>query len=151
MNTHNTQTNEATTVDANFIQDLKSTIIDRLSDYSGGTYYGCDLAYTLFEGENANGSVLCNTYQTKEFIKTNFNLFGDLVEYVKTNMDMTLNPFNEPEKAHVILLLEASQTLLSRLPFIDKNWNNTIELNAKNIKTITKQLNELVIDEEDIF
>lgn len=52
----------------------------------------------FFEGENANGSVLCNTYQTKEFIKENFELFGDLVQYCKDNWDMTLNPFSEPEK-----------------------------------------------------
>ena len=40
----------------------------------------CDLAYTLFEGENADGSVLYNTYKAKEFIKENFDLFGDLNE-----------------------------------------------------------------------
>lgn len=104
----------------NFIQDLKNTIISKLNDYSGTTNYACDLSSILFEGENVNGSVFCNTYQTKEFIKANFDLFGDLVEYVKDNMDYTLNPFQEPEKAHVWLLLEASNAILSKLPTIDK-------------------------------
>jgi hypothetical protein len=145
--------NTAAQVEAqpNFISDLKAIIIDRLNDYAGGVYYGCDLAHTLFEGENANGSVLCNTYQTKEFIKANFDLFGYLVEYVKSSMDMTLNPFSEPEKSHVILLLEASQSVIAKLDFIDKNWNDKIELTPKNIKTITKQLNALDISEEDLF
>ena len=134
-----------------FISDLKATIIDKLNDYAGGSYYGCDLAYTLFEGENATGSILCNTYQTKDFIKENFDLFGYLVEYVKSSMDMNLNPFSEPEKAHVILLLVASQSVLSKLDFIDKTWNDKIELTPKNIKTITKQLNDLGIIEEDLF
>ena len=135
----------------NFILDLKNTIIDRLNDYAGGTYYGCDLYNTLFEGENVNGSVFCNTYKTKEFIKANFDLFGDLVEYVESNFDMTLNPFNEPEKAHVILLLEASQSILSQCKFIDENWNNEIELTDKVIKKLTKQINDLQISENDLF
>lgn len=146
-----TTTNTAAHVEANFIQDLKSTIKDRLNDYAGTSHYACDLAYTLFEGENVDGSVLCNTYQTKEFIKADFDLFGYLVEYVKDSMDMTLNPFSEPEKAHVILMLEASQSVLAQLPFIDANWNDKIELTAKNIKTICKQLDNLEINEEDLF
>lgn len=135
----------------NFISDLKNTIINKLNDYAGGTYYGCDLSYTLFESENANGSALCNTWRTKEFIKANFDLFGDLVAYCEDNLGITLNPFNEPEKAHVILLLEASQSILSRCKIIDENWNNEIELTNKNIKKLTKQINDLQIDEDDLF
>jgi hypothetical protein len=134
-----------------FISDLKSTIIDRLNDYAGGNYYTCDLSYILFEGENADGSVLCNTYQTKEFIKANFDLFGDLVAYCKDNLDMVLNPFQEPEKAHVWLLLEASNSILSQLPTIDKNWNNQIELTPKMIKKLTKELKNLNINDDNIF
>jgi hypothetical protein len=147
---HNTAAQVEAT-NTKFISDLKATIIDKLNDYAGGSYYACDLAYTLFEGENATGSILCNTYQTKEFIKENFDLFGCLVEYVKSSMDMTLNPFSEPEKTHVILVLEASQSVLAKLDFIAKNWNDKIELTPKNIKTITKQLNALEISEEDLF
>ena len=95
-----------------FITDLKSKIIERLNDYKGTETYLCDLSGLLFESENANGSVLYNACQTKQFIKENFDLFGDLVEYVQDNMDYTLNPFCEPEKAHVWLLLEASQSII---------------------------------------
>lgn len=131
-----------------FLTDLKETIKDRLRDYSGGSYYGCDLAYTLFEGENANGSVFCNTYKTIEFVKENFDLFGELVEYAKDNMDMTLNPFSEPEKCHVILLLEASQSLLSSCKFIDENWNEQIELTEENIELICEQVDSF---DSDLF
>ena len=134
-----------------FTTELKETIIDRLNDYKNTTVYGCDLAYTLFERENIDGSVLYNTYLTKEFIKENFDLFGDLVEYVKDNMDYALNPFSEPEKAHVWLLLEASQSILSKIPIIDKFWNDEKELTPKLIKQLTKELNALNIDDEDLF
>ena len=134
-----------------FIDDLKATIKDRLQDYSGGNYYGCDLAFTLFESENATGSVFCNTYKTKQFIAENFDLFGDLVEYAKDNLCMTLNPFAEPEKAHVILLLESAQSLLAKLPLIDENWNNNIELTDEVIETLCSQIDELSIDESELF
>ena len=134
-----------------FTTELKETIIDRLNDYKNTTVYGCDLAYTLFESENTTSSVLCNTYLTKEFIKENFDLFGDLVEYVNDNLDMKLNPFTEPEKAHVILMREASRILLSQLDFIDDNWVDKIKLTDEVIKEITDQLRELSTNDEDLF
>lgn len=135
----------------NFTTQLKETIIERLNDYTGTEIYASELGYTLFENENINGSVLCNTYATKEFIKENFDLFGDLVEYVNDNLDMKLNPFTEPEEAHVVLLLEASQSLLSRLDFINDNWNEKIELNPEVIEVLTDQINELEVNDEDLF
>ena len=131
--------------------ELKETIIDRLNDYKNTTVYGCDLAYTLFESENTTSSVLCNTYLTKEFIKENFDLFGDLVEYVNDNFDMKLNPFTEPENAHVILMLEASRILLSQLDFIDDNWVDKFKLTDEVIKEITDQLRELSTNDEYLF
>ena len=134
-----------------FTTELKETIIDRLNDYKSTTVYGCDLAYTLFESEKTTSSVLCNTYLTKEFIKENFDLFGDLVEYVNDNLDMKLNPFTEPEKAHVILMIESSQNLLSKLDFMLNNWNDKFKLTDEVIKEITYQLRELNINDEDLF
>ena len=131
--------------------ELKETIIDRLNDYKNTTVYGCDLTYTLYESENITGSVLCNTYATKEFIKENFDLFDDLVQYVENNIDIVLNPFTEPEKAHVILMIEASQNLLSNLDFILNNWNDKFKLTDEVIKEITYQLRELNINDEDLF
>ena len=133
-----------------FTTELKETIIDRLNDYKNTTVYGCEIAYTLFESENATGSVLCNTYLTKEFIKENFDLFGDLIEYVY-DFGMKLNPFAEPEKAHVILMIEASQNLLSKLDFMLNNWDDKFKLTDKVIKEITDQLRELNINDEDLF
>ena len=131
--------------------ELKETIIDRLNDYKNTTVYGCDLTYTLYESENITGSVLCNTYATKEFIKENFDLFDDLVQYVENNIDIVLKPFTEPEKAHVILMIEASQNLLSNLDFILNNWNDKFKLTDEVIKEITYQLRELNINDEDLF
>ena len=134
-----------------FITDLKSQIIERLNDYKGVNTYLCDLSVLLFESENVNGSVFCNTYKTKEFIKENFDLFGQLVEYVKDDMGITLNPFNEPEKAHVWLLLEVSQSLLSQCKTVDEFWNDEKEINDELINSITEELNSLNVDEDNLF
>ena len=134
-----------------FYTDLRNTIIDRLNDYKGSDVYGCDLAFTLFEGENANGSVLCNTYLTKEFIKNHFDLFADFSEYYKDNFGESLDIFAEPEKAHVILLLEAAQVVLSNLNTVDEFWNDSKELTQELINSIVEELNKLELTDEEIF
>jgi hypothetical protein len=134
-----------------FIKELKGLIIDRLNDYKDTTHYACDLAYTLFEGENAECSVFYNTYRTKEYIKKHFALFGDLVEYCKDNFDMTLNPFQKPEKAHVILLLEGANRLLSKLPVTNENLNDNITLDRKTIARIKRELKADNTTDENLF
>ena len=135
----------------NFYTDLRNTIIERLNDYKDADVYGSELAYTLFERENANGSVLCNTYLTKEFIKNNFDLFADFSEYYKDNFGVSLDIFAEPEKAHVILLLEAAQMVLSNLDTINEFWNDSKELTQELINSIVEELNKLELTDEEIF
>ena len=134
-----------------FYTDLRNTIIDRLNDYKNTEVYGSELAYTLFEGENANGSVLCNTYKTKEFIKNHFDLFADFSEYYKDNFGESLDIFAEPEKAHVILLLEAAQMVLSNLDTVNEFWNDSKELTEELINAIVEELNKLELTDEEIF
>ena len=134
-----------------FYTDLRNTIIERLNDYKGSDVYGSKLAYTLFEGENANGSVLCNTYETKEFIKNHFDLFAEFSEYYKDNFGESLDIFAEPEKAHVILLLEASQMVLSNLDTVNEFWNDSKELTEELINAIIEELNKLELTHEEIF
>ena len=134
-----------------FYTDLRNTIIERLNDYKDTNIYGADLAYTLFEEENANGSVLCNTYLTKEFIKNNFDLFAEFSEYYKDNFGESLDIFAEPEKAHVILLLETASMVLSRLETVNEFWNDSKELTEELINAIVEELSKLELTDEEIF
>ena len=134
-----------------FYTDLRNTIIERLNDYKNADVYGSGLAYTLFERENANGSVLCNTYLTKEFIKNNFDLFADFSVYYKDTFCDSLDIFAEPEKAHVILLLEAAQMVLSNLNTVNEFWNESKELTEELINAIVEELNSLELTDEEIF
>ena len=44
-----------------------------------------------------------------------------------------------------------SQFVDEIVDYIDKNWNDKIELNPKMIKKLTKELNALQINDEDLF
>ena len=54
-------------------EDIIKRIIDKLYDYEGSEFYGADLAYSLFEGENIDGSFTYNSYEAKEWIRDNFD------------------------------------------------------------------------------
>lgn len=123
-----------------FITDLKADIVDKLNDYKGSSIYACDLGMTLFEGENVNGSVFCNTWKTKEFIKENFELFGKLIEHWDDMFGETLNPFSEPEKCHVVLLIESARSILAGCKLVEQKWDEKIELTPAVIKRLTKQV-----------
>ena len=134
-----------------FYTELRNFIIEKLNDYKDIDVYGADLAYTLFENENANGSVLYNTYLTKEFIKNHFDLFADFSEHYTNNFEKSLNIFAEPEKAHVILLLESAKMVLGQLETINEFWNDEKELTEELINSIVEDLSKLELTDEEIF
>ena len=134
-----------------FYTDLRNTIIERLNDYKGSNIYGHDLAYILFEDVNTNGTVLYSTFLTKEFIKNHFDLFADFSEYYKDNFGEVLDIFEKPERAHVILLLEAAKMVLSNLDIIKQFGDDSKELTDELINAIIEELSELELTDEEIF
>jgi len=122
------------------LNEIKSYLTEKLNDYKGCKSYGCDLFHLLTEGENANGSVYCNAYKTKELIKANFDLFGEFLEYYNSEFGETLNPFSEPEKAHVIFLIESCNQILNSSDYIQSNWDNQIVLNDELIGILKQDI-----------
>jgi len=125
---------------------VKDLVIERLEDYKGNNCYICDLAYTLFEGENIDGSFTYSSYWSKELIKNYWDEYADIYDdYIwSCGKESSINPLDEPEKFVVIMLLEQAQKLLSNYnnKFIDDNWNEEVELNDKNIKKIVESLED---------
>lgn len=121
---------------------VKDLIIDRLEDYKNVSVYACDLAYTLFENENIDGSFTCSTYWSKELIKKYFDDFATLYDEFIFNMgnENAINVFEEPEKFIVIMLLECSNMLIGQLEFTHKNYDKQIKLDNKTINKIIKEL-----------
>ena len=126
------------------MKTLKNYIIDEtiynLKEREGETVYACDLAYTVFEGANVDGSYTYSTYKATQWVKKYFDSLGEIVDELKSNGIDAPNPFDEPEKFQVCILLEGSQYLLSKCETIDENWNNEIELTPKIIRKICKEL-----------
>ena len=128
------------------MKTLKNYIIDEtiynLKEQEGRTVYACDLAYTVFECANVDGSYTYSTYKAIKWIKKYFDSLGEIVDELKSNGMDTPNPFDEPEKFQVCILLEGAQYLLSQCETIDENWNDEIELTPKTIRKICRELRE---------
>lgn len=127
-------------------KEIIDRIIDKLYDYEGETVYSCDLAYTLFESENMDGSFTYSSYDAKEWIKKYFDDIGEVWEELEFEFGSDFlkdyNLFNNPEKFMVLIILESASYILGQCEFLENNWNNEITLNKENIEKIEKQLKE---------
>lgn len=132
----------------NYVIDL---LIRKLEDYEDTSIYGCDMAYTLLEQYNIDGSITYNTYNAIEWLKDNIQDIYDFLPTIKTMYDndfydeefyakLCVNILDSPEKAMTIICLEKAREILSSLKFINDNWDNEIVLNKKNINIIKKEL-----------
>ena len=111
-------------------------IRDKLDNYKDTSNYGCDLAYTLFEGENVDGSMTYSTYWSVELIRKYWDDFADIYQEFVDNTGSSLNPFDSDESFVVVMLLEEAQNILSQCKTIDDNWNDKFTLDEKTIKKI---------------
>lgn len=125
----------------------KNFIADNLENYSNQSIYGCDLGYTITEGINIDGSCTYSTYKAKEYLKFWWDEAADYFQYEKDNFGENLhNPFERPEAFMVCMVIQGVNSLLSQVSFIDKNWNNKIELTEKNIKKIIREIKDLKVE-----
>lgn len=122
---------------------MVEAITEKLEEMEGIEVYGCDLGYQLFEEANVNGSYTCDAFEAQKWIREHFEELGEVVEDIKFNLgeNSICNPFLEPEKFMVIVILELSSTLIGQCQTVENNWNNTMELTAETIKQIIKELN----------
>ncbi len=121
----------------------KNFITDNLENYFEQSICGCDLGYTITEGINIDGSCTYSTYKAKEYIKFWWNDASDYFQYFGENL---YNPFEQPEAFMVCMVIEGVNSLLSQSSFINKNWNNKIELTEKNIKRIIREIKDFEVE-----
>lgn len=123
---------------------LIGEIESALKDYEGARVYGCDLAYTIFEGANADGSYTCSTYQAKEWIKKYWDEIGEVVEEIKFQFgsEFIPNVFDEAEKFQVVIILEGANYILSHSKTVEHYWDDEFELTKSRINKIVKEIKE---------
>lgn len=135
-------------------KDIIGRIIDRLYDYEDVKVYGTDLAYTLFESENIDGTFTYSSYEAKEWIKNNFDELGEVWEELRFQFGVdylnNYNLFEDPEKFMVLVILESAGYILGQCKTVQDNWDNEMILTKENIKKIEKELKELD-DDKSIY
>lgn len=132
---------EAVSIYEDFNTYCKNFILDHIYDYEGGTFYACDLGYEITQGINVDGSATYSTYEAMQYIKTWWNKAADFCEYCKDNFgEIICNPFDEPEKFHVCMIIEGVNSILAQCSYIDDHWDDEIKLDAGAIEKIIGEM-----------
>jgi hypothetical protein len=73
---------------------------------------GDDLAFELFANENATGSYECSAYRATQWVKEYFEELGEVVDEMKNEWGSVANPFDEPERFQVQVVLFLASNLV---------------------------------------
>lgn len=138
------------------VEEIKSFIIDKLNDLEGNIFYLCDIERILSESENVDGTWTYSAAQAEKEIIDNWDFCGSFYEYYKANFGTTPeNPFENPEKFHCQMMIEAVIGAFNYAVNNTENyssydvWYDETEITEEFIEEIETALGYL--DESDIF
>ena len=120
---------------------VKEEIEIRLKDLVGNNVYLEDLGYRLFEYENING-IYYNRYDSIQWIKDYFEELDEVVEEYEIEFgDSVPNPFSEPEKFQIVIILYVANRLTSNAIYnTNLDVDSEVELTNDIINTILEVL-----------
>ena len=120
---------------------VKEEIEIRLKDLVGNNVYLEDLGYRLFEYENING-IYYNRYEAIQWIKDYFEELDEVVEEYEIEFgDSVPNPFSEPEKFQIVIILYIANRLTSNAIYnTNLDVDSEVELTNDIINTILEVL-----------
>lgn len=124
---------------------IQEHIQNRLQDYEGGEYYACDLASELTMAENYDGCAIMWTNEALQFIADNWQYASDVFDHYALNLDMKINPFENPCSYTFFMLDYGVSSVLAQCAYIDEHWNEEITLTPETIETITAQAAEITL------
>lgn len=101
-------------------KDVLERMIDALDDLEGRDGYVSELAFTLFENENIDGSMTYSTYKAERWIADYFHELADVVEDMAAEWDITPNPFNNPEAFMVQVVLYLAEQLVYESAYLQR-------------------------------
>ena len=104
------------TLKAEIMQDILAKLADwKSTGVKIKNMSEIEITYTLWETENANGSITCNAYESKEWIKKHFDDLDEVVEQYQFETGELLNPFSSPESFQVIITIEVTCGLINEV------------------------------------
>ena len=134
------------------LEIIKEKVIDELNERIGQTVILCDLGMELSESENANGSWYCSRYEAEEDVKAHFDTCKSFVDWYNLNIGGMLNPFDDVEKFHCIMMIfaveNAYNSALNNTEYSDL-WDEEVEITEEFVKAIETALDDVTM--EDIF
>lgn len=120
---------------------MKEEIKERLYDLEGEYMSLTDLWYKLFETENINGSFECSSFAAIKWIKHYYAELAEVVESYISEYGELPNPFMEPEKFQMIMILHLSWEMVTKAIYnADLVEDAEIELTAEIIDKIIAAL-----------
>ena len=136
----------------NYLNDLEkdvlSRMIDKLDDLEGRDGYVSELAFTLFENENINGSMTYSTYKAEQWIAEHFHDLADVVEDMAADWDITPNPFSNPEKFMVQVVLYLAEQLVYESAYLrrgrDEEEIDALTYDEETIALIRREWEEVL-------
>ena len=101
---------------------VKEEIEIRLKNLVGNNVYLEGLGYRLFERENCDG-IYYNRYDSIQWIKDYFEELDEVIEEYEYEFGYSVpNPFGEPEKFQLVIILYISNKLV-----YNAIWNTNLE------------------------
>lgn len=94
----------------NLKEYIKNYIEENLENLENTTCYICDLSSTLYESDNASGSITCNRAESLEFITEHQTEYRNVIKYWNFHSgaefanEVALAFFDNPERAHCLLV-----------------------------------------------
>lgn len=129
-------------------KDVLSRMIDNLDDLEGRDGYVSDLAFTLFEAENINGSMTYSTYKAEQWIAEHFHDLADVVEDMAADWDITPNPFSNPKKFMVQVVLYLAEQLVYESAYLrrgrDEEEIDALTYDEETIALIRREWEEVL-------
>ena len=127
-------------------KDVLERMIDHLDDLEGRDGYVSELAFTLFEAENINGSMTFSTCKAEQWIAEHFHDLADVVEDMAADWDITPNPFNNPETFMVQVVLYLAEQLVYESAYLrrgcDEEEIDAITYDAETVALIRREWEE---------
>ena len=116
---------------------------DQLDEYEDSTICGGDLAYTLLEPYNIDGTYTYDTYAAMGWVKSYFEEISDIITEMKKTGFCPVDVFENPEAFQVQIMLFVAGDLLGQCETVTSFWDDEIILEKNIIDKIKDELENL--------
>lgn len=116
---------------------------DQLDEYEDSTICGGDLAYTLLEPYNIDGTYTYDTYAAMVWVKLHFEEISDIIIEMKKTGFCPVDVFDNPEAFQVQIMLFVAGDLLGQCDTVNEFWDDEIILEKNIIDKIKEELENL--------